>query len=205
MNDTQGIYLIRHGETMWNKIFRFQGATDTELSENGLCQARKLAQRFSGHKFAAIYASDLKRASTTAQTVAQPHALEIIPEPRFREMSFGEWEGLDISYMEEKWPGKMKEFFRDPASFAVPGGESLAAFNARVCPAFYEIIARHEGQDIMIVAHGGSIRAIIADILKTPPASFWAIRIDNTAVNTIHITNGRFFLSALNDTAHLTK
>ena len=203
MNKPYNIYLIRHGETLWNKNQRFQGMIDTELSENGIRQAQKLARRLIGRKFAAIYSSDLKRAFATAQEIATGSGMEITAEPRFREMSFGEWEGLDYSGLGKKWQGKMNGFFRDPMSVAIPGGESFDDFCNRVCSAFYEVVARHEGQDVLIVSHGGSIRAIIADILKFPAASFWSVRLENTAVSIIQVADGRFLLSKLNDTTHL--
>jgi alpha-ribazole phosphatase len=201
----RNIYLVRHGETIWNSAKRLQGNTDVELSENGVWQAQKLAERLSGNKFAAVYASDLKRAAATAGYIAQCHGLPVILEPSFREMAFGEWEGLDIDAINEKWPGQLRNLFEGANGFKIPGGEEFDSLKRRVSPAFQALAGRHGGpdDDVLVVAHGGTIRAIIGDVLNIQSAAVWRFRLDNAGISILSFFDGRFSISLLNDTGHL--
>ncbi|MDR3349069.1 MAG: alpha-ribazole phosphatase [Acidaminococcales bacterium] len=201
----RNIYLIRHGETNWNSARRLQGATDVELSEKGLRQAQKLAQRLAGNKFAAIYASDLKRAAVTAGLIAEKHNLAVVLEPLFREMAFGEWEGLDIDAINEKWPGQLKNLFENTNGFKIPGGEGFDNLRRRVATAFQALADRHADpeENIAVVAHGGTIRAILGNALDIQAAGVWRFQLDNAGISILSAFGGRFSISLLNDTNHL--
>jgi alpha-ribazole phosphatase len=201
----RNIYLIRHGETNWNSTRRLQGSTDVALSETGRRQAEKLAERLSGNKFAAIYASDLKRAADTAGYIAKKHGLAVILEPLFREMAFGEWEGLDIAVINEKWPGQLRNLFENANNFKIPGGESFDALKTRVAAPFREIVERHGGadDDVAVVSHGGTIRAIISNTLNIDTAGVWKLRLDNAGISALSCFDGRFSLALLNDAGYL--
>jgi alpha-ribazole phosphatase len=110
--------LIRHGQTAWNKSGKYQGQSDVALSEEGLEQARCLAEHFPVEKLDAVYASDLSRAMVTAETVAQKFGLEVRPEAAFRELSFGKWEGLTYAEIVAGWPEAMACKFSWRASTA---------------------------------------------------------------------------------------
>lgn len=197
------IYMVRHGETLWNNTMRFQGASDIALSDTGIAQAEKLAESFTNKNFIAIYSSDLQRAFKTADIVAKRKGLEVIKEPLIKEMSFGEWEGLNGKQINEKWPGSLDVFFEDPKNFDPPGGESFFQMQKRVCGAFYNICARHIENDILIVSHGGTIRAILADILKMDLTGIWKMRQSNTGVNIIARHGEDFVVNLVNSTIHL--
>ncbi|MDR2006832.1 MAG: alpha-ribazole phosphatase [Acidaminococcales bacterium] len=201
----RNIYLIRHGETTWNSTSRLQGTTDVELSENGLRQAQKLAERLAGNKFAAVYASDLKRAAATAGLIAEKHGLTIMLEPLFREMSFGEWEGLDVDTINKKWPGQLRNLFENANGFKIPGGEGFDNLRRRVSGAFQAMVDRHgAGEDVAVVAHGGTIRAIIGNVLNLQAATVWRFRLDNAGISILSTFADRFSISLLNDTNHLS-
>jgi len=87
------IILVRHGQTLWNNIGKYQGHTDVPLSKTGIEQASKVAKRLKNDKITAIYSSDLKRAKQTAEIIALEHNLPVITNTRFREINFGVWEG----------------------------------------------------------------------------------------------------------------
>jgi alpha-ribazole phosphatase len=199
------IYLVRHGQTLWNSSLRFQGITDIALSEKGLWQAQKLAERFCSIPLAAVYASDLSRAFSTAECVAAAQGLSVIGEPGLREMAFGHWEGLDSAAIEERWPGQLAVFFADPTGFAVPGGETYSQLCERAWGSFCQIMERHPDDDVLVVSHGGAIRAIMTEFLQMSPLGFWRLRQDNTAVNIFTCHCGKHFLSLFNDTSHLSK
>ena len=197
------IYLIRHGQTLWNQDMRFQGFSDIELSEEGVKQAEALSERLKTFEIAAVYASDLKRAEHTAKALASPHGLSVKTDARLREVNCGEWEGLTGVEIEEKYPGQLKQFFSEPATFAPPGGESLFAVGERCILAFNELAEKHREENIAIVAHGGVIRSILANILVMDKDALWHLRQDNTCLNVIGIYEGRQIVELLNDINHL--
>lgn len=106
------LLLIRHGETEWNALGKFQGCTDIELSEEGIKQAQILKNRLNG-EFDWIYASPLSRAFKTANILASITNKEVIIEPEIREINFGEWEGLTVKQISEKYPDVFKAWRTD--------------------------------------------------------------------------------------------
>ena len=201
------IYLVRHGETLWNSTMRYQGSSDIELSDEGINQAKKLSEKLKTVDFDAAYSSDLKRAFVTCQTVIGERDVEIVQKPALREMSFGLWEGLTHEQIEAKNPGEMDKFFTDPANCLIPQGENFAILQERVYPCFEEIINDNHNKNILIVAHGGTIRAILAKLLSMDLKAVWFLQQYNTSVNIISKQqikgNERIFVELINDISHL--
>lgn len=198
------LYLIRHGETLWNNTGRYTGQQDIPLNDTGLYQARLVAGALAHMPFAAIYTSDLQRAVDTAETVAVPHRLTPIPDPRLREGCAGEWEGLTMAEIEERWPAEVAKRRANAKEHCAPGGESLAALYARVDTALREILARHTDGKVAIVSHGGTICALIGAALGASLMAFGRIRLDNCAYSVIRARNdGLLVLTKVNDTCHL--
>src|SRR3990172_8873638 len=98
------LLLLRHGETAWNRERRYQGWTDTPLSAEGLLQAEAAARELKEHAFAAVYASPLRRARDTAAAIAAPHRLEVETDPAFKDLGFGQWEGLTLDEARAGFP-----------------------------------------------------------------------------------------------------
>ena len=147
------LLLIRHGETAWNAESRIQGQLDVPLSNAGIWQAGRLAQRLSGERIDAIFASDLARAWLTAQPIGQSRQLDPLSDIRLRERHFGIFEGHTLDDIALRWPAEFAEWRqRDPA-WAIPGSESGAHFIARVLEALDEISHRHAGGTVAVVAH----------------------------------------------------
>ena len=152
-------WLIRHGQTDWNLVGRFQGHTDIPLNSRGLDQARTLAAKLSREKFDAIYSSDLQRASQTAALVAQVLSLPVTFDTRLREISQGEWEGMSLAEVRRKY-----EF--DPAAAEssadsrAPGGESVNEVAARMTAAAADIAVKHPKERVLIVSHGLAVAAL---------------------------------------------
>ena len=126
------LYLIRHGETDFNREGRYQGRLDVELSTLGKEQAQALAHRLEKTPFTAIYASNLKRAQATAQIIAAHHELPVQVEPDLRERDFGSWEGFTFAEIEERFPEEAKQWLEDPLRTRIPGAEDFAHLQMRV-------------------------------------------------------------------------
>jgi broad specificity phosphatase PhoE len=157
------ILIARHGESDWNRERRWQGHADRPLTERGREQARALAARLAHIDIDAVYSSDLRRARDTAAVVAESQALELQIVPELREVDVGSWSGLTRSEAEERFP---EGFARWSSGF--PGwedGETYEAMTQRVLEAVHRIAAANDGDRMLVVSHGGPIRAIHAAAL----------------------------------------
>lgn len=198
------VIFIRHGQTEWNVTGRYQGQSDVHLTEEGKLQARKLAENFPVQDVDAIYASDLNRAMVTAETVAAKFGLPVQAEPAFRELSFGAWEGLTYPQIVEKWEDAMANFIQHPDILEIPDGETFPAVQKRAMARLNELIRKHDGQTIVVVAHGAVLRTILTAALHMPLQYLWSIRQFNTAVNIVcYDTEANPIVELLNSTAHL--
>lgn len=152
MSDTT-ILLVRHGETDWNAERRVQGKSDRPLNETGLAQARALAAELAEQPLDAIYASDLSRAYETARIVAATRALPVEAIPELRERDFGSWEGLTDDEVFERYPEARDGPWGD--------AETRDELATRVLAALRRIGLRHPGGRVLVVTHGGPLRAML--------------------------------------------
>ena len=157
------ILLARHGQSDWNVTRRWQGHADRPLTEKGREQARALAERLSRVELDAVYSSDLRRAADTAAEVARAQGLEVTQLPELREVDVGSWSGLTRADAERRFPEGAARWRE-----GCPGwddGETYEEMTDRVLGAVLEIASRHEGGRILVVSHGGPIRALHASAL----------------------------------------
>jgi len=195
---------VRHGETAWNVDTRIQGQLDIPLNDKGRWQARRAGQALADESIDAIYSSDLARAWETAQAIAQPHALAVTPEVQLRERGFGHFEGRTFREIEAELPEQAQRWrTRDP-EFAPAGGESLLDLRSRVTQAVAGIAARHPGQQVVLVAHGGVMdvlyRAATRQALQAPRS--W--QLGNAALNRLLWSPQGLSLVGWGDDAHLS-
>lgn len=148
------IWLIRHGQTDWNVLGKFQGQTDVPLNETGLQQAHELAEKLTVEPFAAIYSSDLSRAYQTAQALAAKMLLPVQRDTRLREICQGEWEGMDLHQVITKYNVDIRIPNQDPVVSRAPGGESVAEVAARMVEVAREIANKHPRSKVLLVTHG---------------------------------------------------
>lgn len=198
------IYLIRHGETLWNHALKYQGHTDIALSERGIKQAEALARRLAADRFAAFYASDLCRAMDTARIIAEPHRGTVTPLYDLREINFGEWEGLTREEIKARFPEASRHWWMAPYTARVPGGETLKEVGFRAVRALEEIALNHPEEQVLVVSHGGTIRAAIGIFLHMDLNQYWRLKQDNVALNILEVfEKGRAILLLFNDCTHL--
>lgn len=197
------IIFVRHGQTEWNVLGRYQGQTDIALSPLGIEQAEKLAAHFPVDKVEAVYSSDLVRALTTARCVADRFGLTVESRPELRELNFGDWEGLTYDEIVAKWPDALNNFFQHPDVLEIPHGESFPKLRKRALDAVEKIVACHPNQTVAVFAHGAILRTILTAALHMDLKYVWTIRQFNTAVNIVTYTEHGTTVELLNGTGHL--
>lgn len=198
------LYLVRHGVTDWNAEGRLQGQSDTPLAPEGIEQARKLASRLSQEKIDAVWSSDLQRARQSAEIIANPHGLEVILSPVLREASFGLWEGLTESEIialgqEDQW----RNYRANSLTHRPPEGELLEEICERMLKVLEQIKVANPSGTVVVVGHGGSLRAILCDALGSPIPAWRRLSLSNACLNLIEYWDSGPMVKLLNDTCHL--
>ena len=198
------IFLVRHGATVLSAEDRFAGATDVELSDEGREQVRRLADRLSGEKIAAIYASPLGRTVETAQILAEPHGIEVQRRDGLREISHGRWEQMTRKEVENAFPEEADSWEKDPYTFAPMGGESGLAVTARSLPVLMDIVRAHLRSNVMVVSHKATIRLLLSSLLGFDPRRYRDNLDQNpAALNIVDFRNAvNARLTLFNDTSH---
>lgn len=200
------LILIRHGQTVWNKLGKYQGQADIELSQEGLAQAKKLAKYFPFENVKAVYASSLKRAMDTGKAVAERFGLSVVPCDELKEIYFGDWEGLTYEEINSIWSDVHEGLFIRPDVTQCPHGESFCDVQKRAVAKLQELVKKHQGETFVIAAHGGVNRTILCYALGLSLRYMWNIRQDNTAVNVISFyDDGKCTVDLMNDICHLHK
>lgn len=197
------LILIRHGETLWNREFRLQGTSDTELSEKGREQAKSLAASFSGpvHK---IYHSPQRRAVQFAGPLVARFKLEPEVLEELREMSFGSLEGLCYTELTGELRTAFDAWLHNPSRYRVPGGESLQMLSRRVNLAVKKMTDNLvEGNSVVAVCHGGVIRMAVVRLLDMRLTVMARLRVDPGSVTVFEKIGGVWRLVLLNDTCGL--
>jgi len=196
--------VVRHGETRWNVEERIQGQGDSPLTDRGIAQAEAIGKRLARERFDAIVASDLGRAMDTATRIARHCGLQVVPDARLRERSFGQGEGLTYAEIDRRYPDV---FSRGAATtdpdLNVPGGESRRQFHERVRAAFLALAREHEGRRIAVVAHGGVLAALYRVVHDIPVAHAHRVAISNASYNAVAFDGAAWALEAWDETDHL--
>jgi len=179
------LYLIRHGQVVNHHEYRYNGHFDVDITTTGVLQMERLAQFLSTHPIEAMYSSDLQRAVKGALIIGKDLGIEPLKVHAMRELNLGRWEGLTREEAAEKFPEEAGFKFKDLATDKVKGGESLPDLAKRVLPALDEIIKRHAGKKVCIVAHGGVNRVILSEAMGLPIENFFRIEQDYGCLNII--------------------
>ncbi len=196
------VIFIRPGETDWNRDLRYQGWVAIPLNAYGVRQAQRLANYIRNIGVAVLYSSDLKRATETADILAEKLGSEPVLDKRLRERNIGKWQGLTQKEMQAWYPTEYAQFVGDPDGYRVPDGESRKDVRERVLAAFNEYLAADKGETIAVLSHSTAINALLAQII--PNVKFGSVDVSNTSVTTIkHNDDGTWQLVTADDITHL--
>lgn len=194
------LLLARHGESIWNAERRFQGRTDIPLSARGRAQAEALGVALRRFNVAGVYVSPFRRARETAEVALAGTGVPLVPLEELRELSLGEWEGCTVDEVRARDGDPYRAWLLAPRDCPPPGGEPLDAVSSRVRGAIDRIAAAHpNGEDVLVVAHGGVISVYACALLGCSFNALWRLRIDNASLTVVRPPR----LVSLNNTAHL--
>jgi broad specificity phosphatase PhoE len=197
------IYLIRHGQTDWNKKKIFRGRADVPLNEHGRKEAAALGRHLKGVRPGACYSSPLSRALQTAEAAVRAHSLEVQPDEGIIDIDYGEWQGLSDSKVKKAFASLYKEWHETPHRVRFPGGESLAMVRKRSLASLERIRRKHPQATVFVVAHRVVTKVIMCAALGLSNAAFWKIRQDNCAYNIIELSGKSTTVVLMNDTCHM--
>ncbi len=198
------IIAVRHGETAWNVDARIQGQLDIGLNDHGHWQARQVGRALADEPVAAVYSSDLLRAWHTAERIAEAAGAALHAEQNLRERRFGLFEGRTFTEIEQAWPDHAQAWRKRLPHWAPPeGGESLQVVRERVAETVHRIAARHAGELIVLVAHGGVLDALyrLATGQAIDSPRIWEL--PNAAINRLLWSPGGLTVIGWSDTGHL--
>jgi broad specificity phosphatase PhoE len=195
-------FLIRHGQTGWNKEARFRGRVDIELDEAGMRQAEAVADRLAQCGAAAIYSSPLKRALMTAEPIARRVGLEVSPLEGINDMNFGVWQGRSVDEVREQDKELFEIWRQDPDRVRIPGGETLEEVRNRVAAVVDDLAARYDDGTVLLVTHRVVCKVLLCHLLGLDNSHFWQIAQDTAALSAFQITRGWSTVSLVNDTCH---
>lgn len=197
------LFAVRHGETAWSRERRFAGARDVPLAQEGLRQCEAVAAALGGKPVAAVYASPLERARASAEVIAKPHRLEVGIEPDFREMAFGEWEGLTRDDVAARFPEAYELWRAAPHRLVLPGGERLTDVALRVKNAVDKLLGTHAGETVVLVSHAVVLRLIVLRALGLGPERLWTVDASPAGITEIEYEPGWATIHRMNTLSHL--
>ena len=195
-------FILRHGETLWNREHRIQGQGNSELSGVGLRQAAAAARYLAAARCTRLVSSDLGRAVQTALPIAAATGLRIETDAALRERAFGIFEGLTPDQVRERYPDDHASWQLRKPDYGIPGGESLVQLRDRVRGAL-DALARTSPGKVIIVTHGGVLDAFYRIAVNAPLDAPRTWQLLNASVNQIKVDEGKWELGAWGDITHL--
>lgn len=196
--------LIRHGQTEWNRVERFRGRLDIPLNETGLRQAEAVARSLANMGIAAIYSSRLRRARQTADAIGAVLGLPVNSMDELIDFDYGDWQGLSPREVEARYHDLHHQWFNDPADVQIPGGETLNGVRGRVTQGLGHLLNQHPDETIVLVTHKVICKVFLLAILDIDNSRYWRLEQDNGAISIFEHHYGRYVLTSMNDTCHLT-
>jgi broad specificity phosphatase PhoE len=197
------LFAVRHGDTEFARERRFTGSRDVALSPHGRQQVEAVARALAGTFLGAVYSSPLSRARASAEVIAAPHSLGVRVEPAFREMAFGQWEGLTRAEVGMRYPREFETWASAPHVVRPAGGERLDEVAARVGKGLAALCEEHGGESIALVSHAVVTRLIVLAALGLGPDRLWSVDASPAGITEIEYQDGWVTVHRMNTLIHL--
>ena len=199
------LFLVRHGETEWNRTGKFLGQYDVPLNARGVSQGRDVAKAAISWRPTALYSSPLTRTMQVAEQIGKTVGLTVTPAPGFMELDLGEVEGISGQQMRDEWPQLHQVWSDSPETVAIPGGESLVQLENRAWASFSRVEQSHQdGDNIVVVSHNFAIRAICGKLLGISLSHFHRTYLHLSSVCIFDRGRMGWRLLKYNSTGHLS-
>jgi len=198
------LIIVRHGESEWNRIHRYQGQLDAPLSDLGLRQAEALAERLKNEQLDFIYTSRLQRAARTAEAIARYHAGTPLGQSEaLLEIHHGEWQGKYAHEILAQYADGLREWREHPTRSQMPGGESFSNVLKRTLDFKEELIARHADQTVLVSTHDVIVKILVADALGMNMDRINRIWVTNASISVVEYGDDLPYLVSLSEACHL--
>ena len=197
------VYVVRHGQTAWNLEEVFRGRADIPLDDTGKKEVHLAGEALKDETLHAIYSSPLSRSMETAENIAKFQNIPVTPLEAIIDISYGEWEGKALAEVREKSPELYDLWLREPHNVRFPRGETLDEVRKRTMEAVEKLTARHQNENIALVAHRVPNKVICCALLGIDNSHFWRIQQDTASTNLFTHKDGIWIVSFLNDTSYL--
>lgn len=197
------LFIVRHGQTAWNKEKVFRGRVDIPLNEQGFKEAEAVAEAIKHEKIAFIYSSPLSRAVQTAEPTAKMNGIETVKLEGITDMNFGVWEGRRLEDVEKEDSERYRLWVEKPHELEIPNGETLFQVQTRALKTIKEITKEHPNDSVMLVSHRVVCKLLVLGLMGLGPDKFWNVQQDTACINLFTIKEGRTIMFKTNDTCHL--
>ncbi|MFW6304401.1 MAG: histidine phosphatase family protein [Candidatus Saliniplasma sp.] len=197
------VFIVRHGETEWNRERRFQGWEDSPLTTAGREQVLSLAERLKEYKLEYLYSSPSGRTMETARIIANMKDLDIIKEPGFKEINLGDLEGKRVEWVNENYPDILNDFWNDPVNYEPLSGESFYDLKNRVLDTLDNILNKHGGENVMIVSHAAASKMMLSFFEGRKLEDLWEPpELKAASLSIVDIEEGEANIKFYGDTSH---
>jgi phosphoserine phosphatase len=198
------LIIVRHGESEWNRIHRYQGQLDAPLSELGLRQARALGERLKAEELDQIYTSPLQRAARTAEAIAENHpSVPFAYADALLEIHHGEWQGKFADEIRAQYAAGLEEWRQHPTRSQMPGGESFSNILKRTLDFKEQLIGQHKDQTVLVSTHDVVVKILVADALGMNMDRINRIWVTNASISVIEYGDDLPYLVSLSEACHL--
>lgn len=197
------IYLVRHGQTEWNRQERFRGHIDIPLNEVGHTQAQSLAAYLQKKPITAVFTSPLQRALQTAIPIAHLHNLSPVALAEIVDIDYGAWQSFSPAEVRERYPDLLAQWYTAPNLVKIPGGEILESVKRRATSALHITLIQHDTGEIVLVTHQIVIKVLVCALLDLDLGHIWRIRQDNACLDIFDWDGTQFTAILINGTDHL--
>lgn len=196
-------YLIRHGQTAWNRDRVFRGRADIPLDDTGRAEAEAVASWMKDVQLDGVYSSPLSRALETARMLARDRGLRVQTLDGLLDIDYGKWQGLSETEVGDAYPDLVRQWETSPHTVKFPEGESLAAVRTRSLACVHDLARRHPGGTLALISHRVVLKVLCLTLLELPDSHFWRIQQDTCCINRFRVDSQVVSVLLLNDTCHL--
>ncbi|MDR5658144.1 histidine phosphatase family protein [Serpentinicella sp. ANB-PHB4] len=198
------VFLVRHGQTVWNSLGITQGKKDSSLSEQGIYEVKELTKVLSRGNIDIIYTSSLGRAKQTANIISSGINIPITEQEGegLKEFDYGLWEGKTLDEIKAKYPDQLSLWLTDPENAKIPYGENILNAQDRIYKTILNIASSNKSKNVLIVSHSTMMKLFFIKLLNMNLNSMIKLKLSNCSISTMIFVNNQLILQKFNENVH---